>query len=55
MTEQEIEIRFLRTYTLELLDENDHLKSQLKKARKAKKRFKRKYLKLRALVNDDNL
>ena len=53
MTEQEIEIRFLRTYTLELLDKNDHLKSKLKKVRKEKKRFKKKYLELKALIDND--
>lgn len=47
MTEQEMEIVFLRKFALELLDENDHLKSKLKKARKEKKRFKKKYLELR--------
>lgn len=47
MTEQEIEIVFLRKYALELLDENDRLRAKLKKARKEKKRFKRKYLELK--------
>lgn len=54
MTEQEIEIRFLRTFALELLDENDELKSKLKKARKEKKRFKRKYLEMRELLKDES-